>query len=280
MLFSAIRKVHTIYWRLYGVHAVINAKTDQSIKPNMSMNTASFEFKGSLHDFTGHEEQVKKSFKLNPSAKDLIESCGVPQVEVYGLQVNGEPKSFSYNVMDGDRLTIIPKESITESAYLDNIRPVVDMPERFIADVHLGKLARLLRLTGIDTLYSNSANDPEIVENAVRDNRAVLTRDVGLLKHGKLSYGHWLRSTDPDDQLTEVIRYFNLSGKLSPFSRCMDCNGHLRSVEKADVESELPPRVKENFKQFKQCDNCGKVYWKGSHYDKLVNKVREMKDTL
>ncbi|WP_340102742.1 Mut7-C RNAse domain-containing protein [Rhodohalobacter sp. 8-1] len=243
------------------------------------MNTARFEFEGSLQVFTGQPE-VEKSFHLNPSAKDLVESCGVPHVEVFGLMVNGRENPLSYNVSGGDSLMVIPKEIIDGSNYPDNIRPVDEMPEWFVADVHLGKLARLLRLTGIDTLYNNSASDPEIVKNAVQENRAVLTRDVGLLKHGKLSYGHWLRSTDPDEQLSDVIRYFNLSSKLSPFSRCMSCNGHLKSVEKADVEAELPPRVQKSFEEFMQCDQCGKIYWKGSHYDKLVDKVREIKGTL
>lgn len=243
------------------------------------MNTARFEFKGSLQDFTG-QHQVEKSFHLNPSAKDLIESCGVPHVEVFGLMVNGREKPLSYNVSSGDSLLVIPKEIVDSSNYSDNIKRIDEMPGQFIADVHLGKLARLLRLTGIDTLYSNSADDPEIVNTAVRENRAVLTRDVGLLKHGKLSYGHWLRSTYPDQQLSDVIRYFDLSENLTPLSRCMSCNGYLKRVDKAVVESELPPRVKENFEHFKQCENCGKVYWKGTHYEKLVAKVREIQDAL
>lgn len=242
-------------------------------------NKATIHFKGSLQHFTG-QEQVEKSFHLNPSAKDLVESSGVPHVEVFGLMVNGREKSLSYNVSSGDSLMVIPKEIADSSNYPDNIRPVDDMPDRFIADVHLGKLARLLRLTGIDTLYNNSASDPEIAHTAVQENRAVLTRDVGLLKHGKLSYGHWLRSTDPDQQLSELIRYFNLSGKLSPFSRCMSCNGHLKPVNKADVEAKLPPRVQKSFEEFMQCDQCGKVYWKGTHYKKLVAKVREIQDAL
>lgn len=231
---------------------------------------------GSLQDFTG-QRQIQKSFHLNPSAKDLIESCGVPQAEVFGLQVNGQEKPFSYNVRDGDRLTVFPKERIAKSQGEDNIRPVDELPAKFIADVHLGKLTRNLRLMGIDTLYSNSAEDSEIVDVASREKRAALSRDLGLLKYGKLNNGYWLRSDDPDEQLLEIIRYFNLSDKLNPFARCMSCNGELKSVVKKEVEPELPPRVKESFDQFTQCDSCGKVYWKGTHYEKLVGKVEEIK---
>lgn len=245
----------------------------------MSLNTATFTIKGSLQDFTC-QERIEKSFHLNPSAKDLIESCGVPQAEVFGLLVNGDAKPFSYNVREGDRLTVIPKENIAESKSTDNIRPVDELPVRFVADVHLGKLTRNLRLLGIDTLYSNSAEDSWIVDTASLEQRAALTRDVGLLKYGKLNYGYWLRSTDPDEQLLEVIQYFNLSENLNPFARCISCNGQLKSVGKEEVEQELPPRVKKSFDHFKKCDNCGKVYWKGSHYEKLLKKVREIQQAL
>lgn len=245
----------------------------------MYQNTVSIQFIGSLQDFT-LQDRIQKSFHLNPSAKDLIESCGVPQVEVFGLQVNGEAKPFSYNVMDDDRLTVFPKERIAGSKIEDNIRPVDELPARFVADVHLGKLARLLRLTGVDTVYSNDADDAAIAETAVQENRAVLTRDLGLLKYGKLTYGYWLRSTDADEQLMEVIRFFDLSGKLNPFSRCMNCNGTLQSVSKSKVVSALPPRVRESFDYFKQCNSCEKIYWKGSHYDKLVDKVKKAQQAL
>lgn len=243
----------------------------------MYHNSATIIFEGSLQDFTV-EGQIEKSFHLNPSAKDLIESCGVPHVEVFGLEVNEKLEPLDYNVKNNNQLTVIPKEIIcdADSGYRDNIRAVEELSALFIADVHLGKLARLLRLTGMDTAYSNSADDSDIVETAVQDNRAVLTRDVGLLKYGKLKFGYWLRSTDPNEQLTEVFRFFNLSGKLNPFTRCMSCNGQLTSVDNTGVETELPPRVKERFEEFSQCSKCNKVYWKGSHYDNLVKKVREI----
>lgn len=248
-------------------------------KQFMGLNTATFTINGSLQDFTD-QERIEKSFHLNPSAKDLIESCGVPQAEVFGLLVNGEAKPFSYNVRDGDRLTVIPKEEIYKSKSKDNIRLVDELPVRFVADVHLGKLTHHLRLLGFDTLYSNSMEDSEIVDTASREKRAALTRDVGLLKYGKLNYGYWLRSEDPDKQLIEVIQYFNLSDKLNPFVRCISCNGTLQSVSKTEIEPELPPRVKESFDHFKQCESCGKVYWRGSHYNKLLKKVRAIQQAL
>ena len=245
----------------------------------MSLNTATFTFKGSLQDFT-EQAQVVKTFQLQPSAKDLIESSGVPQVEVFGLKVHNRLESFSYNVGDGDKLTVYPKEMTDEQDTPGNIREADDLPSTFIADVHLGKLTRHLRLLGFDTVYKNDAMDTDIIDTANRDNRSVLTRDVGLLKHGRLKHGYWLRSTDPNEQLLEVITYFDLAGDIHPFTLCMNCNGYLQPVAKEEVISKLPPKVKENFKEFRQCQACGQVYWKGSHYDKLADKVKQIKNLI
>jgi len=245
----------------------------------MSLNTATFIFKGSLKDFT-EQDQVVKSFQLHPSAKDLIESCGVPQVEVYGLRVNHRLESFSYNVADGDKLTVYPKRITDGQDTPGNIREARDLPSKFIADVHLGKLTRYLRLLGFDTVYKNDAKDTDIIDAAIRDNRTVLTRDVGLLKHGRLKHGYWLRSTEPNEQVLEVVTYFELAGNIHPFMLCMNCNGHLEQVAKEEVISKLPPKVNKNFEEFRQCQACGQVYWKGSHYHKLVKKVRQIKNLI
>jgi len=232
-------------------------------------------FEGSLQDFTG-QARVAKTFSLNPSSKDIIESCGVPHVEVFGLRVNGSEKPLTYNVQNGDTLFVYPKSESGLNVY-ENIRQTDDLPSRFIADVHLGTLARYLRLMGIDTRYSNDAPDSDIVDIAISEHRAALTRDVGLLKYGRLQHGYWLRSTDPDAQLAEVIRFFDLKNNFRPFTRCMKCNGLLNTIAKSAVESDLPPRVKESFEEFRQCRECGQVYWKGTHYEKLVKKVEEIK---
>lgn len=245
----------------------------------MSLNKATVIFKGSLQDFT-KQAQIVKSFQLHPSAKDLIESCGVPQVEVYGLKVDNRLESFSYNVADGDTLTVYPKGVPDGQDTPENIREARDLPSKFIADVHLGKLTRNLRLLGCSTVYKNDAMDTDIIDASLHENRAVLTRDVGLLKHGRLKHGYWLRSTDPNEQLLEVATYFELAGHIQPFTLCMNCNGHLQPVAKEKVIPKLPPKVKENFEEFRQCQACGQIYWKGSHYDKLADKVKQIKNLI
>jgi uncharacterized protein with PIN domain len=119
----------------------------------------------------------------------------------------------------------------------------------------------------------------EIVDTSVRECRSALTRDIGLLKHGRLKYGYWLRSTDPDEQLREVIDYFDLHNSFDPFSLCLNCNGILQPVNKAEVSDLLPPLVKENFEDFMKCENCSQVYWKGTHYKRLVERVKQLTNT-
>ena len=247
-----------------------------NVESRSGQKKATIYFEGTLQDFTG-QAHIEKTFSINPSCKDMIESCGVPHVEVFGLMVNGSEEPLSYNVHDGDTLNVYPKKEDGRSLNCDNIRKADDLPSQFIADVHLGTLSRYLRLMGIDTLYSNDTSDADIVDTAISQQRAALTRDIGLLKYGRLNYGYWLRSTDPDIQLSEVIRFFDLNNYFRPFTRCMNCNGLLDPVAKKDVESDLPPRVKEGFEEFRQCRECGQVYWKGTHYEKLVKKVKEIK---
>lgn len=263
----------------FFLHVCRYKNANHCINHSMSLNKATIIFKGSLQDFTG-QARVVKSFQLHPSAKDLIESCGVPQVEVYGLKVDNRLESFSYNVADADKLTVYPKRNPDGEDNPYNIREARDLPSEFIADVHLGKLTRYLRLLGFDTVYKNDAKDTDIIDAALRHNRTVLTRDIGLLKHGRLKHGYWLRSTDPNEQVLEVITYFELADDMHPFTLCMNCNGYLEPVAKEGVSSKLPPKIKKNFEEFRQCQACGQVYWKGSHYQKLIEKVRQIKNVI
>lgn len=246
-----------------------------------TQNEAIFWFKGSLADFftsQGDEHVQKMWFKLNPAAKDLIESQDVPHVEVYALAVNGSLRPLSYNVQSADELIVYPKGQVRQfnSKYI--VRDIARCPAKFVADVHLGKLVRLLRLLGIDTSYSNESDDAEIISQALDEDRAVLSRDLGLLKHGRLEFGYWPRSTDPEVQVEEVLNYFELRDTLDPFTRCMKCNGLLESVTLDEVAESVPPKVKAWCSDYRQCQNCEQVYWKGSHFTKLVATVNKLLD--
>jgi uncharacterized protein with PIN domain len=204
--------------------------------------------------------------KALSSVKDTIEAIGVPHVEVSKIILNGSEKDFHYLLQPNDRIEVLPYENHFPD----------EAPKSFVLDVHLGGLSRLLRMLGIDTIYQNNFHDREIVATAVYENRAVLTRDIGLLKHKVLKWGYWLRSQQSEEQLVEVVKHFTLCPVLRPFSRCMACNGQIQKVEKNDLLHLLHTQTRETFDEIFQCSQCGKVYWKGSHYDKMELLVQRI----
>ena len=153
-------------------------------------------------------------------------------------------------------------------------------PARFILDVHLGKLARLLRMAGFDTLYRNDLDDPEIIQIAEDENRIVLTRDRGILKNKRVKRGHFVKSPYAKEQLREVIDVFQLKNNIHFLSRCIACNGTIEEVKKEDIEGELKPGTMQYFHEFFRCRDCGKVYWEGSHFDRMMHFYEEMKEEL
>ncbi|MCD4696611.1 MAG: Mut7-C RNAse domain-containing protein, partial [Bacteroidales bacterium] len=145
---------------------------------------------------------------------------------------------------------------------------------KFILDVHLGKLARYLRMLGFDTLYENNYPDPQIIDIAKKEKRIILTRDVGILKNSAVTHGYWVRSQNPREQLREVITRFDLSVNIKPLFRCMECNGIIEKVDKKEIIDQLKPKTKKYFNEFFRCTQCKKVYWEGSHYKKMINSIK------
>ncbi|MCX7787749.1 MAG: Mut7-C RNAse domain-containing protein, partial [Spirochaetes bacterium] len=148
------------------------------------------------------------------------------------------------------------------------------LPPSFILDVHLGKLARYLRLLGFDVAYANHWNDPEIVHRALKEHRTILTRDRGLLQRKAVLSGYLVQSLQPEDQLQEVLEHFHLRRQLKPYSRCPVCGTPIRPVLKEAVLSLLPSRVAQRYRKFYQCPTCSKVYWRGDHFRNLDSLVR------
>lgn len=235
---------------------------------------AQLRFYAELCDFLGDGEgRVVRRFDVSPSVKDLIESSGVPHTEVDLVLVNGEAVDFAYRIHDGDRVSVYPVFESFDIEDVTRVRSSSLRITRFVVDVHLGRLARYLRLLGFDTDYDPHRDDPELVRLSLDEHRILLTRDVELLKHGDLSHGYFVRSTGPREQLLEVVRRLHLAGAVEPFSRCMACNGLLRSVDKPHVAERLPEGVRRAQDRFWQCDGCGRVYWRGSHVRHLEDLV-------
>ena len=140
---------------------------------------------------------------------------------------------------------------------------------KFVLDVHLGTLAKYIRMLGFDTLYKNNYKDEEIVKISLKEKRTILTKDRGILKRSEVTHGYWIRSTKIDEQLIEVINRFDLKEQIKELSRCLLCNSILKKIDKEKVIDLLPTKVKEFQNEFYYCKNCDKVFWKGSHYTKM-----------
>ncbi|MFT2008151.1 Mut7-C RNAse domain-containing protein [Pontibacter sp. 13R65] len=241
---------------------------------------ASFYFYGSLNDFlpaSYKSKLVPYTFTGAPAVKDAIEALGVPHPEVQGILVNDYPVDFKYQLQQADWVEVYPASAgATWPAHYSIQAPLPTTPT-FILDVHLGKLAKSLRLLGFDTLYQNDFTDSTIAQLASEQHRVVLTRDIGLLKHKSIQWGYWLRSQHLEEQLTEVLSYFRLASKFSTFSRCLVCNSLILPVPKAAVLAQLPAKTKLYFDEFYQCPTCQRVYWKGSHYERMQEFVQRLK---
>jgi uncharacterized protein len=239
---------------------------------------AQVRFYAELRDFLSPARragEIVHAFHEPGSVKDVIESYGVPHTEVELILANGTSVDFSYQVRDGDHISVYPVFESFDVSGLVRVRPQPLREMRFVLDVHLGKLARRLRLLGFDCHYQRDAADAELVAIATGDRRILLTRDLGLLKRKAITHGTFVRSTDPREQVKEIVRRFQLAGDIHPFTRCIACNGLLRDVAKATVEQHLPPMTRQLYHRFRRCADCGKTYWRGAHHGRLAAMVAE-----
>jgi len=246
----------------------------------IEMSEVSFRFYEELNDFLPRDRRKQDftiHFRPQNSVKDMIESVGVPHTEVDLILVNGESVDFAYIVQPGDRISVYPEFEALDISGLTRLRPEPLRRTRFILDTNLGKLVRYLRLLGFDTLYNTDWHDAELAKIAAAGNkRILLTRDHGLLKRKQVSHGYFVRNDQPEMQVREVLSRFDLYQAIKPFSRCMQCNGLIRPVEKTQVIDRLPRRVAEVFDQFSECEYCGRVYWQGSHYDHMQRIIDDI----
>lgn len=190
----------------------------------------------------------------------VVESVGVPLTEVGSLLVNGRPAERSYRPGDGDTVEVMP---VSRPQRLDDAR--------FLLDVHLGTIARRLRLLGVDTAYHRYADDDDLIDEANASHRALLTQDRGLLRRRKLWLGAYVRGASTDAQLADVLDRF--APPLAPWTRCTACNGLLAPARKADVEWQLQPGTRRTYEAFTRCLSCGRVYWRGAHSARLEATV-------
>jgi uncharacterized protein with PIN domain len=205
--------------------------------------------------------------------RHLVERCGVPHTEVELVLRNGRPVALDARVAAGDRLAVYPPFGclLPDVQHRQPRRP--PGPACFFADAQLGRLARHLRLLGFDTLYYGGIDDRELVRRAAAEARIVLSRDRDLLIRREVVYGCHLRVDDPLQQLQVVLLRLDLAREARPFTRCMECNGALNPVPKSEIAAELDAQTRHSFDAFWRCSGCARIYWQGSHYDRLRERV-------
>lgn len=191
-----------------------------------------------------------------------VESLGVPLTEVGPMLADGRQVPPSHLLAPGDVVEVRP---------VPRPQPLPGEP-RFLLDVHLGTLARRLRLLGIDAAYHNDMDDPELVVQANEERRVLLTQDRGLLRRRALWLGAYVRGSAPSDQLRDLLERF--APPLRPWTRCTACNGVLAPVPKDEVARDLEAGTRRSYDVYGRCESCGQVYWRGAHSGHLEEIVR------
>jgi len=230
------------------------------------MSRSYFSFLGRLNDFLPRdqkEQTITVDFRGRQSVKHLAESLGVPHPEIGQVQVNGREGTLGAITQDGDQVELHPIQNGFQGE------------PRFILDGHLGRLAAYLRMLGFDCLYQNNYADEELAETVQREGRILLSRDRRLFMRKAVTYGYCLRSLDSLEQLSEVIRRFDLAKRIVPFHRCLRCNHPLEPVAKEAVLDRLEPLTKLYFDEFQICPACKQIYWKGSHYEQMQGLIEQ-----
>lgn len=243
------------------------------------MAVATLRFYEELNDFLPHalrRRDVPLRFDPPAPVRHLVETVGVPHTEIELVLRNGESVDLEARVEDGDRLAIYPMFETFDVAPLLQLRAAPLREPRFLADAHLGRLARDLRLLGFDTAFANDLGDDELARRAAAEHRILLTRDRQLLMRREVTHGCYLRAARPEEQLAYLVHRLQLCRLIRPFVRCTACNTAVEPVAVEAVVAHLPPSVRQLHARFWRCTGCGRVYWQGSHWRAMAGRVARL----
>jgi uncharacterized protein with PIN domain len=228
---------------------------------------ATFTFIDELNDFLPHYRRgtsFSLEFAPHQNLKHMLESMGVPHTEFGHLLVDSKPADPDILLWEGAQVTVYPADYLLEGE------------ARFILDNHLGQLATYLRMLGFDSLYRNDYQDEELAREGVEQGRVLLTRDRRLLMRKVIRLGYCIHQTDPKKQVAEVLKRFRLFERIKPFQRCLKCNTPLQAVPKQKIIDRLEPLTKKYYNEFRICPACNQIYWKGSHFERMLQMIDEM----
>lgn len=240
------------------------------------METATLRFYAELNAFIPPGRRYRDwllGFEPPAPARHLIETCGVPHTEVELILRGGESIGLEAAVRHGDRLAVYPMFESFDVRPLLRLRPRPLRRPRFIADAHLGALARRLRLLGFDTLWHNDPGDAALARMAADQHRILLTRDRQLLMRQTVTHGCYLWPGSTRAQLEYLVQRLQLCGEIAPFTRCTLCNGTLEESDAARVRAEVPAAVAQRHTQFWRCLGCGRLYWRGTHWQAMRRQI-------
>jgi len=239
--------------------------------------TVRLRFHGDLNIFlrSGSRDRIiDRQIAEKTSIKDVIESCGVPHPEVDLILVDEQVVGFDQTLASDAEVDVFPVVNADTNRTEKRLQTIGIYS--FVTDGHLGGLTRNMRLIGFDVAYDRGADDRQLLAVMVRQNRALLTRDRRLLMHAIVQHGYYPRSQNPDEQTIEVIRRFDLTELIAPFTRCLRCNAVLEEADKAEIMDKLEPLTKIYYDQFRRCPDCKQIYWSGSHFPKLQKRIEEI----
>ncbi|WP_040792543.1 Mut7-C RNAse domain-containing protein [Nocardia paucivorans] len=233
-----------------------------------------------LNDFLRPDARytvLRRPFRAHQTVKDVLEAVGIPHTEVDLVLVNGHPVDFAHRPTPGSRIAAYPVFETLDIGPVTRVRPHPLREPRFVADVNLGGLARLMRLMGLDVLCPWTADDATLARISAAEHRILLTRDRGLLKRRTVTHGVYIRADRPIDQIVELIHRLDLTGRLDPFARCLRCGGRVDPVTKTEVADRLEPLTHRYYDDFRRCRDCGQIYWSGSHRTRLDATVETIR---
>jgi uncharacterized protein with PIN domain/sulfur carrier protein ThiS len=243
------------------------------------MPQVSFRFYAELNDHLPPELRrvaFDRTVADGSTLEEVFRSLEVPANEIDLVLVNGESESLDHRLLEGDRVSVYPvfdSMDVTPVTKVEN-RPLRRL--RFVLDVHLGKLCHHLRMLGFDTLYRNDCTRDVLVTIARGEDRILLSKDRMLLDGNAIEAGYCVKSSDPREQLIEVLQRFDLWKSAHLFRRCLHCNTVLHSARKDTVIDRLPEKVREFYSDFTTCPSCGKIYWMGTHVEKMMEFTRRV----
>jgi uncharacterized protein with PIN domain len=209
-------------------------------------------------------DRVVREAARTETVAHVLQILGVPLTEVGAASVDGRRVDHA-----SLRTTHIGNSSTLQVEARGRPQP---NSGRFLLDVHLGTLARRMRLLGIDAAYAPGADDPQLAARSATERRELLTRDRGLLFRRAVHDGALIRSGDVEVQLDEVLGRF--APRLAPWTRCLLCGGLLAEVSAAEITDQLEPGTRRTYRSFSRCTDCGHLYWRGAHTRRLEALVR------